>query len=91
MAKLNCGLEYVIIQDAAMAVEILNKIKIDGRIVSLDLDYGFEPSRKFGRDQQGGQVRDEIKFKIGGEKDEDRPIRRDPNNSRGYENRKGTD
>ena len=38
-------------------------------------------------------MRDEIKFKIGGEKDEDRPIRRDQNanNSRGYENRKGND
>jgi hypothetical protein len=39
------------------------------------LDYGFEPSRKFGRGQQGGQVRDEIKFKIGGEKGEDRLIK----------------
>jgi len=42
----NCGfcfVEYSRRQDAAIAVELLNKVMIDGRMIRVDWDYGFEP------------------------------------------------
>lgn len=42
----NCGfcfVEYARRKDAATAVELLNKIMIDGRMIRVDWDYGFEP------------------------------------------------
>jgi nuclear cap-binding protein subunit 2 len=48
----NCGfcfVEYSKREHARLAVELLNKVMIDGRMIRVDWDYGFEPQRQFGR------------------------------------------
>ena len=54
-----CFVEYATRQEAALAVTTLNRSVLDGRIIRVDWDYGFEPHRQFGRGRTGGQVRDE--------------------------------
>ena len=71
--KTSCGfcfVEYARREEAALAVDLLNKAMIDGRTIRVDWDYGFEPQRQFGRGKQGGQVRDEMR----NERDDDRPM-----------------
>ncbi|KAL6942344.1 hypothetical protein ACO0QE_003517 [Hanseniaspora vineae] len=53
-----CGFCFVIFEDKASsinAVKYLNKTKIDGESISIDLDPGFEDGRQFGRGKFGGQ------------------------------------
>lgn len=54
-----CFVEYYRREDAQDAINFLNKTKVDGRIVRIDMDPGFRPGRQFGRGQSGYQVRDE--------------------------------
>ena len=71
-----CFVEYATRAEAALAVDTLNKSVLDGMVIRVDWDYGFEPQRQFGRGRQGGQVRDEIKAQDRGEgapTDADRP------------------
>ena len=54
-----CFVEYVHRKDALLAVAYLSGTKLDGRIIRVELDAGFQPGRQYGRGQSGGQVRDE--------------------------------
>lgn len=57
-----CGfgfVEYVHRSDAMLAVSNLSSTKLDGRIIRVELDAGFQPGRQYGRGKSGGQVRDD--------------------------------
>jgi len=69
-----CFVEYATRKEAAVAVDCLNRSTLDGRMIRVDWDYGFEPQRQFGRGKTGGQVRDEMRANAGAQKDEDRPL-----------------
>lgn len=60
--KTPCGfgfVEYVHRNDALLAVSNLSSTKLDGRIIRVELDAGFQPGRQYGRGKSGGQVRDD--------------------------------
>jgi nuclear cap-binding protein subunit 2 len=54
-----CFVEYTDREDALCAVANLNATKLDGRIIRVELDAGFQPGRQYGRGASGGQVRDD--------------------------------
>lgn len=57
--KTPCGFCFVIYhtrKDALAAVKYLNGTKLDNRQLRVDIDYGFEEGRQFGRGRSGGQV-----------------------------------
>ena len=54
-----CFVEYHNRSDALQAVANLSGTKLDGRVVRVELDAGFQPGRQYGRGASGGQVRDE--------------------------------
>jgi nuclear cap-binding protein subunit 2 len=54
-----CFVEYRHRRDALLAVANLSGTKLDGRVIRVELDAGFQPGRQFGRGVSGGQVRDE--------------------------------
>ena len=56
-----CFVEYAQRKDALAAVSLLSGTKLDGRIIRVELDAGFQPGRQYGRGKGGGQVRDERK------------------------------
>ena len=76
-----CFVEYSTRQEATLAVNLLNRSVLDGRVIRVDWDYGFEPHRQFGRGRTGGQVRDEVRQNAANRqnqdvqmKDADRPL-----------------
>ena len=72
-----CFVEYATRTEAKVAIDSFNRSVLDGMVIRVDWDYGFEAKRQFGRGRQGGQVRDEIKATergIGASKDADRPV-----------------
>ena len=70
-----CFVEYSNRAEAALAVNILNRSVLDGMMIRVDWDYGFEPNRQFGRGKTGGQVRDEFRQNAGrSTNNEDRPM-----------------
>ena len=54
-----CFVEYVFREDALLAVANLSGTKLDGRVIRVELDAGFQPGRQYGRGPSGGQVRDD--------------------------------
>ena len=54
-----CFVEYYHRSDALQAVSNLSGTKLDGRVIRVELDAGFQPGRQYGRGASGGQVRDE--------------------------------
>lgn len=57
--KTPCGFCFVMYHtraDALAAVRHLNGTKLDNRQLRVDIDYGFEDGRQFGRGRSGGQV-----------------------------------
>jgi len=57
-----CGfgfVEYVHREDALLSISNLSSTKLDGRIIRVELDAGFQSGRQFGRGKSGGQVRDD--------------------------------
>ena len=54
-----CFVEYWSRRDALLAVSDLSGTKLDGRVIRVELDAGFQPGRQYGRGQSGGQVRDD--------------------------------
>jgi nuclear cap-binding protein subunit 2 len=54
-----CFCEYYNRSDALQAVAHLTETKLDGRVIRVELDAGFQPGRQYGRGVSGGQVRDE--------------------------------
>jgi nuclear cap-binding protein subunit 2 len=60
--KTPCGfafVEYYHRRDALEAVANLTGTKLDGRVIRVELDAGFQPGREMGRGLAGGQIRDE--------------------------------
>mmetsp|Transcript_11946 Transcript_11946/g.18324 ORF Transcript_11946/g.18324 Transcript_11946/m.18324 type:complete len:243 (-) Transcript_11946:116-844(-) len=60
--KTPCGfafIEYYRRKDALLAVAHLSQTKLDGRVIRVELDAGFQPGRQYGRGLSGGQVRDD--------------------------------
>eukprot|EP00547_Thalassionema_nitzschioides_P003647 CAMPEP_0194213404 /NCGR_PEP_ID=MMETSP0156-20130528/13945_1 /TAXON_ID=33649 /ORGANISM="Thalassionema nitzschioides, Strain L26-B" /LENGTH=233 /DNA_ID=CAMNT_0038941413 /DNA_START=57 /DNA_END=758 /DNA_ORIENTATION=+ len=60
--KTPCGfafVEYYRRKDALLAVAHLSQTKLDGRVIRVELDAGFQPGRQYGRGVSGGQVRDD--------------------------------
>jgi len=58
-----CFVEYHSPKDALQAVANLSGTKLDGRIIRVELDAGFQPGRQYGRGVSGGQVRDDRRNK----------------------------
>lgn len=56
-----CFVEYETHEEAVHAVYVLNGCKLDGRLIRIDLDPGFEEGRQYGRGVSGGQRRDEFR------------------------------
>jgi len=54
-----CFVEYANREDALSAVSNLSSTKLDGRIIRVELDAGFQSGRQYGRGKSGGQVRDD--------------------------------
>jgi nuclear cap-binding protein subunit 2 len=54
-----CFVEYDRREDALLAVSNISGTKLDGRVIRVELDAGFQPGRQYGRGVGGGQVRDE--------------------------------
>ena len=54
-----CFVEYHTREEARLAIDCLNLAMLDQKKIRVDWDYGFLPSRRFGRGRTGGQVRDE--------------------------------
>ncbi len=57
--KTPCGFCFVTYHrrcDALAAVKYLNGTKLDNRQLRVDIDYGFEEGRQYGRGRSGGQV-----------------------------------
>ena len=54
-----CFVEYHDRKDALQAVANLSGTKLDGRVIRVELDAGFQPGRQYGRGVSGGQVRDD--------------------------------
>jgi nuclear cap-binding protein subunit 2 len=54
-----CFVEYLHRDDAIQAVANLSGTKLDGKIIRVELDAGFQPGRQYGRGTSGGQVRDD--------------------------------
>jgi nuclear cap-binding protein subunit 2 len=64
MRKTPCGfcfVEYYSREDALASVSLLSSTKLDGNVIRVELDAGFQPGRQYGRGQKGGQVRDDRK------------------------------
>ena len=55
-----CFVEYYTREEALKAVNLLNNRKLDGRVIRVDWDIGFEEGRQYGRGYAGGQKRDEF-------------------------------
>ncbi|CAJ1967174.1 unnamed protein product [Cylindrotheca closterium] len=58
-----CFVEYYDRRDALQAVANLSGTKLDGRVIRVELDAGFQPGRQYGRGVSGGQVRDDRRNK----------------------------
>jgi len=59
-----CGFCFVMFytrEDTLHATKYLNGTCIDGRIIRVDIDWGFEEGRQYGRGLSGGQVRDDMR------------------------------
>jgi len=54
-----CFVEYWSHETAVLAVSNLSGTKLDGRVIRVELDAGFQPGRQYGRGVSGGQVRDD--------------------------------
>lgn len=62
-----CGFCFVIFssaKEAMNAIKYLSNTKLDEKIITIDLDPGFEDGRQFGRGKSGGQVSDELRFEF---------------------------
>jgi nuclear cap-binding protein subunit 2 len=54
-----CFVEYMERKDALAAVACLSGTKLDGKVIRVELDAGFQAGRQYGRGVSGGQVRDD--------------------------------
>jgi nuclear cap-binding protein subunit 2 len=54
-----CFVEYYDRRIALQAVSLLTGTKLDGNIIRVELDAGYQKGREYGRGMSGGQVRDD--------------------------------
>lgn len=54
-----CFVEFYDRKDALAAVSLLSSTKLDGKVIRVELDAGFQAGRQYGRGRKGGQVRDD--------------------------------
>eukprot|EP00892_Ulva_mutabilis_P005368 jgi/Ulvmu1/3202/UM015_0243.1 len=62
--KRPCGFAFVIYHShkaAQSAVSYISGTKVDNRYIRVDMDWGFQEGRQYGRGKTGGQVRDEFR------------------------------
>lgn len=59
-----CFIEYHCHENAGVAVEYLNYLKLDGRVIRVDWDIGYSEGREFGRGSGGYQVRDTYRKEV---------------------------
>jgi len=62
LKKTPCGfgfVEFAQRDDALAAVAHVSGTKLDGKVIRVELDAGFQPGRQYGRGVSGGQVRDD--------------------------------
>jgi len=59
-----CFVEYEKRDDALLAVANISGTKLNGRVIRVELDAGFQPGRQYGRGVSGGQVRDERRSRV---------------------------
>jgi nuclear cap-binding protein subunit 2 len=60
--KTPCGFCFVELynrHDAIRAVSMISGTQLDGKVVRVELDAGYQPGRQLGRGVSGGQVRDD--------------------------------
>jgi nuclear cap-binding protein subunit 2 len=54
-----CFVELFHRSDAIRAVTMISGTQLDGKVIRVELDAGFQPGRQLGRGKSGGQVRDD--------------------------------
>ena len=54
-----CFVELFHRSDAIRAVSMISGTQLDGKVIRVELDAGFQPGRQLGRGKSGGQVRDD--------------------------------
>jgi nuclear cap-binding protein subunit 2 len=54
-----CFVEFWDRDDALASIQYCSGSKLDGSVVRVELDAGFQPGRQYGRGRKGGQVRDD--------------------------------
>ena len=69
-----CFVEFAKREQAARAIDLLNRCSVDNKQIRVDWDYGFQPHRQFGRGPSGAQVRDDRRARDGLKGDSDRPV-----------------
>ena len=61
--KQPCGfafIEYLNRESAVIAKNTLSGSSLDGRVIKVDIDVGFEEGRQYGKGKNGYQIRDEL-------------------------------
>jgi nuclear cap-binding protein subunit 2 len=64
-----CFVDYFSHQHACDAVFFLSGIQLDERVIKVELDYGFEEGRQYGRGLEGGQRRDDFRSQFDFDRD----------------------
>jgi nuclear cap-binding protein subunit 2 len=54
-----CFVEFWNRDDALASVQYCSGSKLDGSVIRVELDAGFQPGRQYGRGRKGGQTRDD--------------------------------
>jgi nuclear cap-binding protein subunit 2 len=78
-----CFVEYHYRTDALAAVANLSGTKLDGRVIRVELDAGFQPGRQYGRGLSGGQVRDDRRTAADPARKRDRDAEGQPSRTEG--------
>ena len=87
ITKQPCGfafIEYLNHESAKIAKDTLSGSKVDGRVIKVDIDLGFEPERQYGKGKYGYQIRDELSKNHDPERPWKKNIGRQYNNQRNY-------
>mmetsp|Transcript_14105 Transcript_14105/g.28047 ORF Transcript_14105/g.28047 Transcript_14105/m.28047 type:complete len:153 (+) Transcript_14105:2594-3052(+) len=58
-----CFVEFFEFHDSYLKMVFLSGLRLDGRILRIDMDEGFINGRQYGRGKRGGQTGDEYKKK----------------------------
>ena len=87
ITKQPCGfafIEYLNKESAKIAKNTLSGSTLDGRVIKVDIDLGFEDGRQFGKGKYGYQIRDELMKNYDPERPWKRNVGRQNGNGRNY-------